>query len=245
MSSSPTLKVKIDYLAPKDKCPPVLKDVTKEMVLNSGEITWLLGPSGAGKTTFLRMLGGDRTVEFKGIIEYYYSDRSHYGRDVFKDGKVGLFLPDGSLPPWPTILDILYLPAKLNKRIKKPKEDEIDKILNKLRLSHDSKAKHPFELSLGMRYRILIALAFLYKPFFYLIDEIFSALDQPTADLLIYELNKTVQADRSVCLITTHDIDRALSIRGSYYYKDLKTNIIKLVNPSKSDIYDCFQKDYS
>lgn len=240
---NPCIKANITYLAPKYKRPPILKNISRTYVFKPGEITWLLGPSGAGKTTLLRLLGGDKTVEFRGKINYYYNGQSHYKGEVFSDGKIGLFLPEGGLPPWQKVIKILHLPANLNKKLKNPSDDKINQTLDTLRLPRETKDKLTFELSLGMKYRILIALAFLYEPSFYLIDELFSALDQPTADFLIEELNKKITTSNSVCVITTHNIDRALSIPGSYYYKDLGQNLIPLDSPTKSDIYECFKSD--
>ncbi len=243
LNVDPSIEADISYLAPKHKCPPILENISRTFSFLPGEITWLLGPSGAGKTTLLRLLGGDKTIEFRGNINYYYNEKSHHTGEVFSDGKIGLFLPEGGLPPWQKVIKILHLPANLNKKLECPSDNKIDQTLDILRLPLDTKNKLPSELSLGMKYRILIALAFLYEPSFYLIDELFSALDQPTADFLIEELNKKITSSNSVCFITTHDIDRALSMPGSYYYKDLGRNLIQLDSPTKSDIYECFKSD--
>jgi len=236
------MEASIDFLSPKRECSTVLRKINFE--LNSGEITWLLGPSGAGKTTLLRLLGGDKKVGFTGDIIYCYKNQELRINDIVKQGQIGLFIPDGGLPPWMKVEELFYLPSNFNNQLKKPKCEDIDQALSILCLPPSTKDKIPSQLSLGMRYRVLLSLAFLYNPCFCFVDEIFNALDQPIAELLIQELQGRVKINNSICLITTHDIDRALSIPGSYYYKNLKTDIIKINDPKKDDLYSLFKDDY-
>jgi ABC-type multidrug transport system ATPase subunit len=237
------LGAEITFLAPKRGGAPVLRDA--ELHLNGGQITCLLGPSGAGKTTLLRMLGGDRTIEFRGSVAYNCLSSSTDVTAAARSGRIGLFLPDGALPPWQSVQSILRLPARLNSKLNKPDKQEIESVLSQLRLPGETLLKLPSELSLGMRHRVLLALAFLYKPAYYLIDETFSALDQPTADLLSQELVDQVKKRSSTCLIATHDLNRALEIGTAFYYKDLGHQLLRIENPTKTELIELFDQDYT
>jgi ABC-type multidrug transport system ATPase subunit len=241
--TSHALGAKITILAPKRGSRPVLRD--SEVYLGGGKITCLLGPSGAGKTTLLRLLGGDQAVEFSGSATYYYLASPGDVKDAARNGRIGLFLPDGALPPWQTVQRILCLPARLNTNLKAPVKNEIESVLTRLRLPIETLLKVPSELSLGMRHRVLLALAFLYKPVYYLIDELFSALDQPTAELVLNELRRQVKESNSTCLVATHDLDRALAIGDAFYYKDLGQNLLLVEHPTRSELIELFEEDYA
>lgn len=175
----------------------ILKNISLEI---SGEdITVVVGKSGCGKTTFLRMLAGLENIS-EGSIKFLDS----LGKE--KKAKIGMVFQEPRLMPWLTV--------EKNIRIyEKEERVDIDKVLSLVSLK-DVKKFYPNELSGGMASRIAIARAIGYNPDILLMDEPFAALDYFTRNQLQNEIIKIHKETKTGIVFVTHNIDEALLIGG-------------------------------
>ena len=171
----------------------ILKNISLEI---SGEdITVVVGKSGCGKTTFLRMLAGLENIS-EGSIKFLDS----LGKE--KKAKIGMVFQEPRLMPWLTV--------EKNIRIyEKEERVDIDKVLSLVSLK-DVKKFYPNELSGGMASRIAIARAIGYNPDILLMDEPFAALDYFTRNQLQNEIIKIHKETKTGIVFVTHNIDEAL-----------------------------------
>ncbi|MDP3372439.1 MAG: ATP-binding cassette domain-containing protein [Candidatus Paracaedibacteraceae bacterium] len=157
-----------------------------QMTLTKGQITCLVGESGCGKTTLLRLLTGLDSSESR--LDFKASDVAYMRQ-----------LPN--LLPWLNVLDNMCLAQKLNP--KSPCQlQEARALLVRVKLAHIADS-YPKNLSVGMQQRVCLLRTFLQKKSIVLLDEPFSALDHDTRlDLqtLLVEL-----AQESAVLLVTHD----------------------------------------
>ena len=158
----------------------------------SNKITVILGRSGCGKTTLLRLVAG---------LEGYDSGEI---KDVGLKRKAYVFQED-RLMPWLTVRKNITFGIK----DKKINEEKIDGIIETVGLSQ-FQSVYPRQLSGGMKQRVSIARAIAYEPDFIMMDEPFSALDYFTREQMQKELMNIHR--RSLCsiLFVTHSIDEAL-----------------------------------
>ncbi|MDF9301395.1 ABC transporter ATP-binding protein [Tritonibacter mobilis] len=167
------------------------------LTLDAGRWTCLLGGSGVGKSTILRLVCGLPTgAEFHGTI-------------TTSDGgalpsRVAYMAQDDLLLPWATIRENVQLGARL--RAEPTDHLDLDEILARVGLS-DHATKHPAELSGGQRQRAALARTLVEDKPVVLLDEPFSALDAQTRALM-QELAVEVLQDKTV-LIVTHDPSEA------------------------------------
>lgn len=133
-------------------------------------ITVILGRSGCGKTTLLRLTGGLEKAD-SGEIQYEGSQRTAF---VFQEPR---------LMPWLTVWDNVAFGI----RKKEQNSENISGIISTVGLEGFEKA-YPFQLSGGMQQRAAIARALAYRPSFIMMDEPFAALDYFTREQMQKEL---------------------------------------------------------
>ncbi len=158
----------------------------------SNKITVILGRSGCGKTTLLRLLAG---------LEGYDCGEM---KDANLKKKAFVFQED-RLMPWLTVKKNITF--GINDR--EINHEKIDAILETVGLSRFQSA-YPKQLSGGMKQRVSIARAIAYEPDFILMDEPFSALDYFTRDQMQKELMSIHERSKCSIVFVTHSIDEAL-----------------------------------
>lgn len=158
-----------------------------------GQWTCLLGPSGVGKTTILRLFAGLETgATFDGEIAA--SD----GMSLV--GRISYMAQQDLLMPWLNIEDNVLLGARLRGQV--PDRDRARGLIQRVGLDADTH-KRPKELSGGMRQRVALARTLMEDRPVVLLDEPFSALDAHTRAEM-QELSAELLAGRTVLLVT-HD----------------------------------------
>ena len=165
-----------------------------DLEIPANKITIILGRSGCGKTTLLRLVSGLEIFE-QGEILGSEGNKNAY---VFQEDR---------LMPW------LNVKKNITFGIHKKDIDDakVEKIIQTVGLDKFANA-YPRQLSGGMKQRVSIARAFAYNPDFIMMDEPFSALDFFTREQMQNELlriNKTLNCS---ILFVTHSIDEALTL---------------------------------
>ncbi len=184
------------------------KTVLNGISLKGGEnkVISIVGASGSGKSTFLRLLCGilKKTKDnlFSGTITIDGMTASEYVRK----GKVGLMFQEPNLLPNLTVRKNISFPLKLRKQ---NCNGEVDALLRTVSLQEFSDYL-PFQLSGGMKTRVALARTFSTKPDLLLLDEPFSSLDIRWRFTLYRELVTLQQKYQSTVIMVTHDIQEAL-----------------------------------
>lgn len=164
-----------------------------ELRIQAGEWTCLLGPSGVGKTTVLRLIAGvDQVTQFSGEITA--SD------ECALPGRVALMAQSDLLLPWLSVLDNLMIGARL--RGQPADKTRAAEVIRAVGLAgHES--KRPGALSGGQRQRVALARTLMEDRPVVLLDEPFSALDAKTRSQM-QDLTARLLDGRTV-LMVTHD----------------------------------------
>lgn len=181
------------------------KEILRDVCLSipQGEIVGIVGRSGTGKTTLLRLLGG--------LLSPTSGSASLHGKPL--DGPPGTVVTvfqdyGNALLPWRTVAKNVAL--GLERRMSS--SEVRDRVAEALRMVHlESHAnEYPSRLSGGMQQRVQIARALAVRPRVLLMDEPFGALDAMTKASLQDEL-RAVQAETGATMVfITHDIEEAV-----------------------------------
>lgn len=170
----------------------VLKDL--HLTIPANAITVMLGRSGCGKTTLLRLIGGLDT-DYTGRIQKP------------TQGKTAFVFQEPRLMPWLTTAQNIAFGLK-------KKETDPEKIRDLISLTglEGFADAYPQQLSGGMRQRAALARALALDPDFLLMDEPFAALDHFTREKMQQALLDIHSRTRCGVLFVTHSIDEALAI---------------------------------
>ena len=185
------LRIRAKRFAADDGKPRiVLRDVTFTAV--KGEILALLGRSGVGKSTVLRIaLGLDRDLD---------------GSASLQPGRVGVVFQEPRLLPWLTVMENLRLVLDGVAR-----EPDLIGLLDDLGLA-GSGGLRPDALSLGMARRVALARALAVNPDLLVLDEPFASLDRGLGAVLAGKVAARMRRRRTVVLLATHELEHALAI---------------------------------
>lgn len=176
----------------------VLKDLTLEFA--AGTITALLGPSGCGKTTILQILAGLEPIS-SGERVFVPSVRPRIGYAFQRD----------RLLPWRTVLQNAVFGLELESgRLAEGKERAIQ-LLDQLGLG-DFLDAYPDSLSEGMRQRVALCRALVFRPEVLLLDEPLSSLDLEARLAAEGIIRSYTQSSSVVTVIVTHDLDEAIAV---------------------------------
>lgn len=179
------------------------------MQIEKGEIVALLGSSGSGKSTILRLISG---LEIPMEGEIIVDNKILYNKDVFiepdKRG-IGMVFQDYALFPHLNVeKNVLFGVGKLNKHEKqKILEDVLDLVDMK-----QYKKRYPHELSGGQQQRIAIARALAPKPSLLLLDEPFSNLDASLRKKIRNEIKDILKKSQTTSVFVTHDLEDAKDV---------------------------------
>lgn len=175
---------------------PILANLT--FAVAPGELVVMLGPSGVGKSTILRLAAG-LIAPTRGRVEN-------------RAGRTALVFQEPRLLPWESAVDNAGLPLAGLGLSRRAAREEAAHRLRRLGFRDEDLVKRPAQLSGGMRSRVAIARAFAVRPDLVLLDEPFAALDLALRRDL-QDLTRALVADTGVAaLFVTHDLTEAVRI---------------------------------
>lgn len=215
----------------------------KKLVLNnlnfeveSGEFLSILGSSGCGKTTLLKILIGIETPT-SGKIFKDETDITNF--EPSKRG-MGIVFQNYALFPNMTVLDNVMYALNLKIKNKEEAETKALEMIKMLKIDEHIK-KYPHELSGGQQQRVAIARTLVLNPDIILFDEAMSALDADNRLILRKEIKDIQKEFKTTIIYITHDQEEAFSLSDRVMV--MKNGMIEQID-TPSNIYKNPISDY-
>ena len=184
----------------------IFKDM--DLTINDGEVLSIVGPSGIGKTTFLRILAGLLPAD-RGELILNNEPLDISGNR--QGAQVGVIFQDFNLFPQYTVKENITLAPQLVKKMTKNEANaNAEELLNNLGLAEQTN-QYPFQLSGGQKQRVAIARALAMKPGILAYDEPTSGLDARSTDRVINVIQH-LKEQGVTQLIVTHDLPFAQAV---------------------------------
>ena len=171
-----------------------------DLEVNAGAFHCLVGRSGCGKTTLLKVAAG-LLVPQSGEVVFR-------GERAMGPG-IGFVFQSPNLLEWLRVIDNVLLPVSLHHRPGTQERAQAQQLLEQLGLGAHAQ-KHPRQLSGGQQSRVALARALILQPALLLLDEPFAALDAITREELQADLLRMCSERGTSVLFVTHDIHEAV-----------------------------------
>jgi osmoprotectant transport system ATP-binding protein len=186
--------------------PPAVDDLS--LTVEKGEVVVLLGTSGCGKTTTLRMI--NRLVEpTSGTITIDNRDVQEMPAHELRRG-IGYVIQQAGLFPHRTIVDNVTTVPRLLGVPKRERNDRARDLLELVGLEASLATKYPTQLSGGQQQRVGVARALAADPPVLLMDEPFGAVDPIVRAQLQVEFRRLQRGLGKTVVFVTHDVDEAI-----------------------------------
>lgn len=175
----------------------ILRDVS--LRLTQPRIAWLTGPSGGGKSSFLRLVAGHYRLHSGTCIVD--------GKEVTEPGPArAISLQNYKLFPWKTVFENVAAGLRFADFDDAEISDRVCELLERAGL-YANRLDWPHQLSGGMRQRVGILRSLAVRPRCLLLDEPFSALDEATSHQMQALVMDYLEANGASCLIASHNPD--------------------------------------
>ena len=168
------------------------------LTVESGEFATIVGPTGCGKTTFLRVACG--------LL------RPTSGSIIFDGGenrRPGMVFQEDNLLPWRTLIDNVAYGLQIRGQSRQARREIAQEYIDLVGL-RGFENRYPYELSGGMKQRANLARGLAIDPPVLLMDEPFASLDAQTREFMQLELLTIWERTRKTVLFITHQIDEAV-----------------------------------
>jgi NitT/TauT family transport system ATP-binding protein len=169
------------------------------LTLNIGDKVALLGDSGVGKSSLLKLIAGIH--------------QPTQGELTNKAARIGYVFQEPRLLPWLTVEQNIIEVMKANKIIREQREYKLTELLTQVELIQ-YKHYYPHQLSGGMAQRVSLARAFAIEPDLLLLDEPFSALDKNLTEQLSQLLSSFLRPETTM-LYVSHYVEQVLPLTRS------------------------------
>jgi len=185
---------------------PILSEIS--LSIQPGETLVLLGRSGSGKTTALRLINGLQ-LPTSGEVRVNGKCTADWNSIQLRRG-IGYVIQEGGLFPHYTVERNIALVPRIEGWDERRVKDRVRELLAMVRLNCDVSSRYPSELSGGQRQRVGIARALAADPPILIMDEAFGALDPMTRSEMQREFLELQQRMRKAVMFVTHDLREAL-----------------------------------
>lgn len=189
--------------------------------IEDASFTVILGKSGCGKTTLLRLLG-NLEEKTSGGIEFSFLRTEQAGQ------RIGIVFQEPRLMPWLTVFENMEF-ALLNRQEAWQRKETIAKYLAMLGLE-EFKNAYPGQLSGGMAQRVALGRTLCYDPDLILMDEPFGALDYFTRKRLQKELAALFLNQQKTIVFVTHDVPEAVYLGQKIIVMEAGTVVRQITN---------------
>jgi len=187
--------------------------------IEAGEFITIVGQSGCGKTTLLKILAG--------LLQRSAGSVTLRGQPVDEPSRdIGIVFQDPVLLPWRTVFDNVMLPVEVLGLDRRSSAKRGRDLLGLVDL-RGFEEKYPHELSGGMRQRVAIARALVHDPSLLLMDEPFGALDAMTREFMNLELLRIWKESGKTIVFITHSIPEAAFLADSVIVMSARPGRIK------------------
>lgn len=183
----------------------ILEEVS--FTIDSGKSVALLGKSGCGKTTILRLIAGLEKMQ-EGVIKLdgnIIADATHHKPSQSRS--MGMVFQAPSLFPHLTVAENIAFGVK---NLKKKERDELVKRYAEKVGMEDHLLSYSDEISGGQQQRVALARALICKPSLMLLDEPFSSLDKEAREQLRVDVKQLLQEENVTSILVTHDEEEAI-----------------------------------
>ncbi len=200
--------ITVRNLTKKYKTRTVVEEVSFEV--NEGETLVLLGTSGSGKTTTLKMI--NRLIEpTSGTITIQGVDVGQRSLHELRR-EIGYVIQETGLFPHYTIADNIALIPRVLKWSEPRIQERVRELISLLRLPETCLRTYPSQLSGGQRQRVGIARALAAQPSILLMDEPLGALDPVTRSHIRREFRQMEELRQKTIVMVTHDVQEAFEL---------------------------------
>jgi phospholipid/cholesterol/gamma-HCH transport system ATP-binding protein len=200
-----------------DRRRPVLRGI--DMVIPRGQVVAIMGGSGCGKTTILRLIGGQLRPQ-RGSVTVAGQDVMSLERDALfaLRRKIGMLFQFGALFTDMSVFENVAFPLREHTEL--PEDVIRDLVLMKLNAVglRGAAQLRPSELSGGMARRVALARAIALDPMFVMYDEPFAGLDPISLGVVGQLIRKLNDALGITSVVVTHDIYESLKIVDYIYF---------------------------
>ena len=191
--------------------------------VNSGELVFLIGKTGTGKSSLLKVLYGDLHIKSgQGSIMGFDLTQLKENQIPKLRRKLGIVFQDFKLLPDRTVFENLSFVLKATGWKEKDKiKKRVSEVLEMVNVTSNDK-KYPFELSGGEQQRVAIARALLNSPEIIIADEPTGNLDPETSNEIMQLFSKLHKEGISL-IMATHDYNMIVKFPGKIYQCDQKS----------------------
>lgn len=193
-----SLSLNINHMQYSEASGSIVQDLV--MNISKSEIVSILGPSGVGKTTLLRMIAG-LEQNFEGVVKYDGIPIAQPKR------RIQIMFQDNRLFPWLTVQQNIEFALSQTEWSKR--KEKVEFLLSQVGLGH-KKNSWPKELSGGEETRIALARALAGNPELLLLDEPFADLDVALKNTLQKQLTNSIKKIGATLIMVTHNVEDAV-----------------------------------
>lgn len=173
-----------------------------DLNISPGEFVAVVGKSGCGKTTLLKVVAGLIKPDEGEVVfnEHFFNGSKK---------RIGVMFQSPLLLPWRNVLENIFLPIEI---VGEDPETYVNRALTLIERTglKGFEYSYPWELSGGMQQRVALCRALIHKPLLLLLDEPFSSLDAITREEMWSLLESVFLYENYTTLLVTHDIREAV-----------------------------------